>query len=89
VRQAYLRAKTAAVEHDFFARTHVPRAEQALRVTETAYATGKTDFLRLIEAARDIEMAHIEHIGAAADFEKAFADLERAVGTTLSRGEQP
>ena len=32
---------------------------------------------------RAIESVHVEHIQAAADFEKAYADLERAVGTTI------
>lgn len=89
VRQAYVRAQRAAVEHDLFIRTHVPRAEQALRATETAYATGKVDFLRLVESARSIEMLHLEHVDAAATFEQAFADLERAVGTPLPHGERP
>ena len=48
-------------------------------MTEAAYAHGKVDFLRLVESARAIEMLHLEHVDAAAAFEKAFADLERAV----------
>ena len=89
VRQAYVRARTAAVVHDLAVGTHVPRAEQALRVAEAAYETGNGDFSRLIASARTIELVHLEHVEAAATFEKAFADLERAVGTTLPREDRP
>jgi len=85
VEQAYVRAKTALVLHDLFAGTHVPHAEQALRVTEAAYVTGGSDLTALLETARNAERVHLEHVGAAADFERAYADLERAVGTDLPR----
>jgi hypothetical protein len=34
---------------------------------------------------RTIESTHVEHVRAAADFERAYADLERAVGGELPR----
>jgi outer membrane protein TolC len=73
------------VLHDLFASTHVPHAEQALRVTEAAYVAGDLDLTALLETARNAERVHLEHVGAAADFERAYADLERAVGTDLPR----
>jgi len=85
VEQAYVRAKTALVLHDLFAGTHVPHAEQALRVTEAAYVAGGSDLTALLETARNAERVHLEHVGASADFERAYADLERAVGTDLPR----
>jgi cobalt-zinc-cadmium efflux system outer membrane protein len=88
VEQAFVRARTALVQHDLFATTHVPQAEHALRVTEAAYEAGRIDFLRLLESARTIEMVHVEHVAAAADFERACAELERAVGTSVPRGEE-
>jgi outer membrane protein TolC len=51
-----------------------------------AYQTGKLDFLSLIDSVRAIESVHLEHVEAEASFEKAFADLERAVGGPLERG---
>lgn len=83
VQQAYLRARTALLQHELFVTTHIPQAEQTLRVAESAYGTGAMDFLSLIDSARSIEMVHLEHIEAAAEFERAFADLERATGTDL------
>ena len=83
VAQAYLRVRTAALQHDLALATHIPQAEQSLRVTETAYQTGKVDFLSLIDSVRRIEAAHILHVDAGADLAMATADLERAVGGEL------
>jgi len=89
VEQAFVRARMALVQHELFAGTHVPHAEQALRVTEAAYVTGASDLSSLLETVRNVERVHLEHVMAAADFEKAYADLERAVGTDLPRPSHP
>ena len=84
--QALARAQTARAQRDLFVSTHVPLAEQALRVTESAYQTGSVDFLALTDTVRAIEDVHVEHLAAEADLEKSWADLERAVGSPLARG---
>ena len=86
VEQAFLRARTARLQHDLFVTTHIPQTEQTLRVSEGAYETGAIDFLSLIDTVRAIEAVHIEHIEAAAALEKAYADIERAVGTEIRNG---
>ncbi len=83
VAQAYARARTAALQHDLAVSTHIPQAEQALRVTESAYQTGSVDFLSLIDSVRRIESVHIQHVEAGAQLAMATADLERAVGGEL------
>ncbi|MBI3784073.1 MAG: TolC family protein [Deltaproteobacteria bacterium] len=88
VTQAFVRARTAMLQRDLFLTTHIPQAEQALRVTESGYQTGAVDFLALIDTARTIEAVHLEHLQAEADFQKAYADLERAAGTPPD-GENP
>jgi outer membrane protein, heavy metal efflux system len=85
VEQAFVRARSALLQRDLYVTTHVPQAELALSASEIAYRTGKLDFLSLIDSVRAIESAHLDHIEAAADFEKAFADLERAVGGPIER----
>lgn len=85
VRQAFLRARAALLQHDLFVSTHIPQAEQSLRVTESGYQTGAVDFLSLVDTVRAIESVHLEHIQAAGEFEKASADLERMVGGPLPR----
>lgn len=85
VEQAYLRAQTALLQYELFTKTHIPQAEQALRVTESGYQTGEVPFLDLIDTRRSIESVHLEHVMAQAEFEKAYADLERAAGADLPR----
>jgi cobalt-zinc-cadmium efflux system outer membrane protein len=89
VQQAFIRARTAQLQYDLFVTTHIPQAEQTLRVTESAYQSGAVDFLALLDSLRAIESVHIEHIDAAADFERARADLERAVGGPLALPASP
>jgi len=85
VKQAYLRARTALLQHELFLTAHVPQSEQALEAAEVGYRTGKIDFLSLLDSLRAVEMVHVEHITAEAEFWKAMADLERAVGSELSQ----
>lgn len=86
VTQAMLRARAAHARHTLHVTTHIPQTEQALRVTEGGYQAGAVDFGTLTETARALEEVHLEHLEAAAEFEKAWAQLERTVGTSLERG---
>src|SRR4030095_14555279 len=45
VEQAWLRVRTAKLRHDLLVTTHLPQAEQAIRVTESAYAAGTVALL--------------------------------------------
>lgn len=85
VEQAYLRAQTALLQYELFTKTHIPQAEQALRVTESGYQTGEVPFLDVIDTLRSIQSVHLDHVMAQAEFEKAYADLEQAAGVELPR----
>lgn len=85
VQQVFLKAKTALLQYELFVGTHIPQAEQALRVAQSAYETDQLGFLDLVDALRRIESVHLDHIEAQADFERAYAELERVVGTELPR----
>ncbi len=87
VKGALVRAQTAVELVNLFAQTHIPQAEQALASSRISYQTGKVDFLALTDSLRVVEQVHLEHIAAATDFEKAYADLEQAVGQELPRKE--
>ncbi len=89
VKQASVRAQTALFQVNLFATTHIPQAEQSIRVAESGYQTGAVDFLALTDTARTLESVHVEHIQAQMEFEKAYADLERAVGRELPRSGDP
>jgi outer membrane protein TolC len=83
VKGALVRAQTAVELVNLFAQTHIPQAEQALASSRISYQTGTVDFLALTDSLRVVEQVHLEHIAAATDFEKAWAELERAVGQEL------
>lgn len=85
VKRALVHAQTAVELVNLFTQTHLPQAEQALASSRLSYQTGKIDFLSLIDSLRVVEQVHLEHIVAAADFERAYAELERAVGQALPR----
>ncbi len=87
LKQALVAVERAHTELLALLSTHIPQAEQAVSAALVGYQSGTTDFLSLIESLRLTEAAHLEHLAAAVNFEKAWADLERAVGQTLSRGE--
>ena len=80
-----MEAQTALEQLDLFLHTHIPQAEQALQASQIGYQTGTLDFLSLIDSIRAIEQVHLEHLTAAANFERAWAELERAVGQELPR----
>jgi cobalt-zinc-cadmium efflux system outer membrane protein len=84
VAQAVTRMRTAALEHGLARGTHIPQAEQALRVTETGYQAGTAGFLAVLDAVRSVEAIHIQHVEAQAALAAARADLERAVGGPLA-----
>jgi len=85
VKQALVEAQTALEQRNLFLHTHIPQAEQALQASQIGYQTGTLDFLALIDSVRAIEQIHLEHLMAAANFERAWAELERAVGQELPR----
>jgi outer membrane protein TolC len=85
VKAVLMRAQTAVELVNLFTQTHIPQAEQALASATISYQTGKIDFLSLLDSLRVVEQVHLEHIAAAAAFEKAYAELERAVGRELPR----
>ena len=85
-----LRARTDVLQHDVFLDTHIPQAEQALRVTESAWASGAVDLMAYLDTVRAIEQAHLEHVATQAEFEITWAEIERTVGRDLprARGEE-
>ena len=87
VARAYAQANAAALEYELARSTHVPHAEQAVKANEAAYASGAVDFASLLDALRMMQDTHLQHAEAAADYLRAVADLERAVGGPLDAAE--
>lgn len=85
---AYAAANAAALEYELARTTHLPHAEQSVRVNEAAYASGAVSFASLLDALRMMQDTHLQHAEAAADYLRAIAALERAVGGPLAGAEE-
>jgi outer membrane protein TolC len=58
----------------------VPQAEQTLRSTISAYSTGKTEFLMVIDAYKMAQMAKIDYAMTRMNYMSSQAELEEIVG---------
>ncbi len=63
----------------------IPQAETSLQATLGAYASGRTDYLDLLDAERMLFSLHTGYVDAFARYLKASAALERALGITTLR----
>ena len=59
----------------------LPQAKQSIQASLTAYQTGTTDFLMLIDAYRTLVNLSKEYFMTRMQFEQTIAELEREVGT--------
>ena len=82
IRTLGFRIQTLREQIDLFERTLLPQAEQVLRSTEEAYATGRLGVLDLLDSERDLFQLRMGLAGLISDTMKAMAEMERAVGVT-------
>lgn len=80
VRDLYARAQSTRAQLERYTVSILPRAEQSLQSSLSAYQTGQTDFLMLIDAYRTLVELSMESIMIRMQFEHAVAALEREVG---------
>ena len=69
---------------ELFERTIIPEAEQSYRVSQAGYSSGRTDFLDVIESWRKWTTFSIQYHRAVGELERSVADLELAIGASLS-----
>lgn len=62
----------------------LPSAETNLEAARAAYVAGSIDFLRLMDARRQFIEQQIGYQRTLTEYQRSFADLERAVGTSIS-----
>jgi cobalt-zinc-cadmium efflux system outer membrane protein len=62
--------------------TILPRADENVKSAQSAYVTGKTPFVSLIEAQRSLVSLRDRHFEATADYFRRRATLDRLVGQT-------
>ncbi len=74
---------------DLYAKTIMPVAEQNLQSARANYTANKIDFLRLIEAQRQIVTIREKREEALADYQRRLADLELATGGPIAKASAP
>ena len=84
VREAYIRAESAAARAALLRTSIVPQSTQALDVSRVGYQSDRGEFLDIIDNQRVLAEARLGYYRALAELEQARADLERAVGGAVA-----
>jgi len=77
---AYRQSEAAALRARALASDVLPSLEEALRMTEGGYRDGRVDLLRVLDAQRALLEARLAALDAQATWQRALAELERAIG---------
>ncbi|MDE2761966.1 MAG: TolC family protein [Gemmatimonadota bacterium] len=87
VRSTAFRITTIEGQLALFERALLPQAEQALRATEEAYSGGVTGVLELLDSEEMLLDVRLGLARLRADYMKALAEMERAVGSAFPEEE--
>jgi outer membrane protein TolC len=85
VRDAWLRVEAARLSLRLVVGELLPKSRQSVEVSRAGYEKDKASILDLLDGERSLRDVRLKHHQAAAQYEAAVADLERAVGTDLRR----
>jgi len=85
---AYRQSEAAALRARALENDVLPSLEEALRMTEGGYRDGRVDLLRVLDAQRAVLEARLAALEARVTWQRALAQLERAIGTA-AEGEAP
>ena len=80
VRDAHLRMEEEAHQVQQFSSTWLPVRERALVAARAGYESGQSDLLVVLSAEEDLAMTRLQRLESLAEYHRARADLERAVG---------
>jgi outer membrane protein TolC len=83
LRSAYLRAVQGQQAVGLYRDKILPAAERNLDSARANYTAGKIDFLRLIDAARQLSSQRDMYYQALTDYHRRLAELDRASGGSL------
>ena len=84
IQQALIRACAAERSLKLYSGTLRPQAEAAFQSASAAYQHDRTDFLNLIDSQNLLLEVETAYFKAAANFDERIAELERAIGASLS-----
>lgn len=85
VQSAFERAAEAQKVAHLYTSRILPVTDQNLQSAQANYVAGKTDFLRLIDAQRQVNAQRERYYQAIADYNRRLAELERAAGGPFDR----
>ena len=85
VQLALYNFRDAGRKIDLYRDTLIPKGEQSLKATDTAYQAGKLDFLTLIDAQRVLLEFQLSYERALANHAQRLAELEKLVGAEIPR----
>lgn len=83
VQMALTEAQASWRQIDLYKNTIIPQAEQTYHAATVSYTNGKTDFMTVLEGVNTLRNARLGMYKARIDYEKAIANLEKAVGKPL------
>lgn len=90
IQMALTEAQSAWHKMDVFKNTVIPQAEQTYQAGVVGYTNGKVDFMAVLDSLNALRNVKLEYYKARVDYEKAAANLEKAVGKSLfTSGTQP
>ena len=85
VQEAYVRATSAQARASLLRTTILPQSQQVWEVSLAAYQSDRGDLPSVLESERTLLDARLDYYRALADVAQAIGDLERAVGSELSK----
>ena len=88
IQDALIRVQSAKRLVDLYNKTLRPQAQASLKSTLAAYQADRTDFLNLLDSQNTTLEVELDYYRAASEMDSRIADLERAVGTPVTRDEQ-
>ena len=83
VQMALTEAQTNWRQIDLYKNTILPQAEQSYQAAVVAYTNGKADFMAVLDGLNTLRNTKLAYYKARIDYEKAAANLEKAVGKPL------
>jgi outer membrane protein TolC len=90
VQMALTEAQATWRQIDLYKNTIIPQAEQTYQAAIVGYTNGKVDLMTVLEGVNTLRNAKLGLYKAKTDYEKAAANLEKAVGKPLfTNGVQP
>jgi cobalt-zinc-cadmium efflux system outer membrane protein len=85
VQDALVKMQTNKNLVDLYRNTVIPQSEQTLQSTISAYQTGKTEFLMMIDAYRMVLMSKLDYYMSVMNYMSSQAALEQAVGLDINQ----